>query len=75
MSTRSSYLNSIGNEGYTQGTQAYETRDLELIGEIARLAGRLAPFYTAYTTAENEVAPFSWSVRRWKWSDTQDVKT
>ena len=42
------------NEGYTQGTQAYETRDLELIGEIARLAGRLAPFYTTYTTAEND---------------------
>jgi len=42
------------NEGHTQGAQAYETRDLELIGEIARLAGRLAPFYTAYTTAEND---------------------
>ena len=42
------------NEGHTQGTQAYETSDLELIGEIARLAGRLAPFYTAYTTAEND---------------------
>jgi len=42
------------NEGHTQGTQAHETRDLELIGEIARLAGRLAPFYTAYTTAEND---------------------
>ena len=42
------------NQGHTQGTQAYETRDLELIGEIARLAGRLAPFYTAYTTAEND---------------------
>jgi hypothetical protein len=41
-------------EGYTQGKQAYETHDLELIGEIARLAGRLAPFYTAYTTAEND---------------------
>jgi hypothetical protein len=42
------------NEGHTQGTQAHETRNLELIGEIARLAGRLAPFYTAYTTAEND---------------------
>jgi hypothetical protein len=42
------------NEGHTQGNQAYETRDLELIGEIARLAGRLAPFYTTYTTAEND---------------------
>jgi hypothetical protein len=42
------------NDGHTQGTQAHETRNLELIGEIARLAGRLAPFYTAYTTAEND---------------------
>jgi hypothetical protein len=42
------------NEGHAQGMQAYETCDLELIGEIARLAGRLAPFYTAYTTAEND---------------------
>jgi hypothetical protein len=42
------------NEGHTQGTQAYENSNLELIGEIARLAGRLAPFYTAYTTAEND---------------------
>lgn len=42
------------NEGHTQGAQAYETHNLELIGEIARLAGRLAPFYTAYTTAEND---------------------
>jgi hypothetical protein len=42
------------NEGHTQGKQAYETCNLELIGEIARLAGRLAPFYTAYTTAEND---------------------
>ena len=42
------------DEGHTQGIQAYETLDLELIGEIARLAGRLAPFYTAYTTAEND---------------------
>jgi len=42
------------DEGHTQGTQAYETGDLELIGGIARLAGRLAPFYTAYTTAEND---------------------
>jgi len=42
------------NEGHTQGAQAYETRDMELIGEIARLAGRLAPFYTTYTTAEND---------------------
>jgi hypothetical protein len=42
------------NEGHKQGTQAYETGDLDLIGEIARLAGRLAPFYTAYTTAEND---------------------
>jgi hypothetical protein len=42
------------NEGHTQGAQAYETGDLGLIGEIARLAGRLAPFYTAYTTAEND---------------------
>jgi hypothetical protein len=42
------------NKGRAQGKQAYETCDLELIGEIARLAGRLAPFYTAYTTAEND---------------------
>jgi hypothetical protein len=42
------------NEGHAQGVQAYETDNLELIGEIARLAGRLAPFYTAYTTAEND---------------------
>ena len=42
------------NEGHTQGAQAYETGDLGLIGEIARLAGRLAPFYTTYTTAEND---------------------
>ncbi len=42
------------NEGHTQGTLAYETHSLELIGEIARLAGRLAPSYTAYTTAEND---------------------
>lgn len=42
------------NEGHTQGAQAHETRNLELVGEIARLAGRLAPFYTAYTTAEND---------------------
>ena len=41
-------------EGHTQGAQAYETGDLELIGEVARLAGRLAPFYTTYTTAEND---------------------
>ena len=42
------------NEGHLQGTQAYETQDLERIGQIARLAGRLAPFYTKYTTAEND---------------------
>jgi hypothetical protein len=42
------------NEGRAQGAQAFETGDLELIGEIARLAGRLAPFYTTYTTAEND---------------------
>jgi hypothetical protein len=42
------------NEGHVQGTQAHETNSLELIGEIARLAGRLAPFYTTYTTAEND---------------------
>jgi hypothetical protein len=42
------------NEGHLQGAQAYETRDLELIGQIARLAGRIAPFYSAYTTAEND---------------------
>jgi hypothetical protein len=42
------------DEGRTQGAQAFETGDLELIGEIARLAGRLAPFYTSYTTAEND---------------------
>lgn len=42
------------NEGHAQGTQAYKSHNLELIGEIARLAGRLAPFYTAYTTAEND---------------------
>jgi hypothetical protein len=42
------------DEGHSQGTQAYEMHDLELIGQIARLAGRLAPFYTKYTTAEND---------------------
>ncbi|GAC1654473.1 MAG: hypothetical protein NVS4B12_26610 [Ktedonobacteraceae bacterium] len=42
------------DEGHTQGARAYETGDLELIGEIARLAGYLVPFYTAYTTAEND---------------------
>jgi hypothetical protein len=42
------------NEGHTQGMQAHANHDLELIGEIARLAGRLASFYTAYTTAEND---------------------
>jgi len=42
------------NEGHAQGTQAYETHNLGLVGEIARLAGRLAPFYTTYTTAEND---------------------
>jgi len=42
------------NEGHIQGIQAYESQDLAPIGEIARLAGRLAPFYTTYTTAEND---------------------
>jgi hypothetical protein len=42
------------NEGRAQGSQAYESGDLEVIGEIARLAGGLAPFYTTYTTAEND---------------------
>jgi hypothetical protein len=42
------------NEGHTEGVRAYETGDLELIGEIARLAGSLASFYTTYTTAEND---------------------
>jgi hypothetical protein len=42
------------DEGHAQGAQAYATRDLELIGQIARLAGRLAPFYTTSTTAEND---------------------
>lgn len=42
------------NEGKRQGTLAYETGDLDMIGEIARLAGRVAPFYTDYTTAEND---------------------
>jgi hypothetical protein len=42
------------NEGRAQARQVYETSDLEIIGEIARLAGRLAPFYTTYTTAEND---------------------
>lgn len=42
------------DEGHAQGARAYETGDMELIGEIARLAGCLAPFYTAYTTAEND---------------------
>ena len=42
------------NEGQKQGTLAHETRDLDMIGEIARLAGRVAPFYTDYTTAEND---------------------
>lgn len=42
------------NEGRAQGSQAYKSGNLELIGEIARLAGRLAPFYTTYTTAEND---------------------
>ena len=41
-------------EGHSQGVQAYETGDLELIGQIARLAGQIAPFYTTYTTAEND---------------------
>jgi len=42
------------NEGHIQGKQAYANHDLALIGEIARLAGQLAPFYTVYTTAEND---------------------
>jgi hypothetical protein len=42
------------NEGHAQGTLAYKTQDLELIGNIARLAGRLAPFYATHTTAEND---------------------
>lgn len=42
------------NEGRLEGNQAYESGDLELIGQIARLAGKLAPFYSAYTTAEND---------------------
>jgi hypothetical protein len=42
------------NEGHSQGVRAHETQDLEIIGEIARLAGCLAPFYTTYTTAEND---------------------
>ncbi|GAC1655900.1 MAG: hypothetical protein NVS4B12_28420 [Ktedonobacteraceae bacterium] len=41
-------------EGKIQGARAYETGDLELIGEIARVAGRLALFYTTSTTAEND---------------------
>jgi hypothetical protein len=42
------------NEGHIQGKQAHANSNLELIGEIARLAGQLAPYYTAYTTAEND---------------------
>jgi hypothetical protein len=42
------------NEGHMQGKQAYETHNLELIGEIARLAGRLAPLYMVHPTAEND---------------------
>lgn len=42
------------NEGQKLGVQAHETCDLEVIGEIARLAGQVAPFYTDYTTAEND---------------------
>jgi hypothetical protein len=42
------------SEGHAEGIQAHESHSLELIGEIARLAGRLAPFYTTYTTAEND---------------------
>ncbi len=42
------------DEGKRQGTLAYETGDPDVIGEIARLAGRIAPFYTDYTTAEND---------------------
>jgi hypothetical protein len=41
------------NEGHAQGTQAYETQSLELIGDIARLAGDVASFHS-YTTAEND---------------------
>lgn len=42
------------NEGQKQGTLAYETGDPDMIGAIARLAGQIAPFYTDYTTAEND---------------------
>ncbi len=40
--------------GQKQGVLAFETQDLEMIGAIARLAGQVAPFYTDYTTAEND---------------------
>jgi hypothetical protein len=40
--------------GQKQGMLAFETHDLDVIGEIARLAGQVAPFYTDYTTAEND---------------------
>jgi hypothetical protein len=42
------------NVGQKQGTLAFETQNLDMIGEIARLAGLVAPFYTDYTTAEND---------------------
>ncbi len=42
------------DKGHVQGTRAHATQSLEPIEEIARLAGRLAPFYTKYTTAEND---------------------
>jgi hypothetical protein len=41
-------------EGYVQGTQAYETQSLELIGDIAHLAGSVASFHSTYTTAESD---------------------
>ena len=42
------------NEGHALGIQAHETQNLELIGDIARLAGKVASFSTAHKTAEND---------------------
>ncbi len=41
-------------EGHADGTLAYASQSLEVIGAIARLAGTVASFHTAYTTAEND---------------------
>jgi hypothetical protein len=42
------------NEGHAQGMQAYETHSLELVGDIARLAGSIASSRTPHKTAEND---------------------